>query len=173
MGTLVARVSSMNAKARSLVGLGAIAAVTALAPIVGAKASRPGLWYRALRKPPQTPPSWVFGPVWTVLYTLSGLSVWRVWRTPRTPERRRALALWGVQHALNAAWSPLFFKARRPRAAFADLAAMFAATSGYIVAARKIDPRAAKLIAPYLGWLAFAGSINLGVIRRNRHVVAG
>lgn len=152
---------------RSWFGLAAAVAVTAIAPLVGARASRPGPWYRSLRKPPQTPPSWVFGPVWSLLYTLSALSVWRVWLRPPSPARRAALTLWAVQHGLNAAWSPIFFGAHRPRTALVDLALMVPTAVAYTVVASKVDKPAAMLIAPYVGWLGFASSINIGVVALN------
>ncbi len=134
---------------------------------MGAKESKPGWWYRRLRKPPQTPPSWVFGPAWGVLYTLSALSVWRVWQAPPTRMRRAALTLWAVQHGMNAIWSPLFFAAHRPKAALVDLLAMFGTSTAYAVTAAKVDRPAAWMIAPYVGWIGFAGSINAGVVALN------
>src|SRR6187551_689378 len=104
----------MRSSNRSLLGLAVIAGITAIAPVLGARVSKPGPWYRSLRKPPQNPPSWVFGPAWTLLYALSAFSAWRVWRSAPSRSRRAALTLWGVQHALNTAWSPLFFGAHRP-----------------------------------------------------------
>jgi len=89
------------------------------AALLGARAtgrSRDG-WYRRIRKPRFTPPDAVFGPVWTTLYSLMAWSAMRIKGAPPSPERRRALTLWAVQLGLNAAWSPLFFGARRPGAA--------------------------------------------------------
>ena len=110
----------------------------------------------------------MFGPVWTVLYTLSAWSVWRVWKQPPSRLRRTGVALWTVQHALNAAWSPLFFAAHRPGAALVDLGGMLATSTAYAVVAGKVDRTAAWLIAPYVGWIAYAGSINAGVLALNR-----
>lgn len=157
----------MVAMKRTWFGLAAAVAVTAIAPLVGARSSRPGPWYRSLRKPPQTPPSWVFGPVWSLLYTLSALSVWRVWLRPPSRARRAALTLWAVQHGLNAAWSPLFFGAHRPRTALVDLALMVPTAVAYTAVAAKVDKPAAMMIAPYVGWLGFATSINAGVVALN------
>lgn len=157
----------MQSTTRSWLGLAAAFAVTAIAPLLGARESRPGPWYRALRKPPQTPPPYVFGPVWGVLYTLSALSVWRVWRQPSSRARSAALTLWAVQHGLNAAWSPLFFGAHLPRTALVDLAVMMPTSVAYTAVASKVDKPAAWMMAPYAGWLAFAGSINAGVVALN------
>lgn len=152
---------------RHWIGLAAALAITAIAPLLGAKSAKPGRWYRGLRKPPQTPPPYVFGPAWTVLYTLSGISVWRVWRQPPSRARRAALTLWAVQHALNAAWSPIFFGAHRPRLAMVDLGLMLPTSVAYTVVASKVDRAAGWLIAPYTGWLAFAASMNAGIVALN------
>lgn len=113
-----------------------------------------------MRKPSFQPPPWVFGPVWTALYGTIAYSGWRIWRAEKSPERTRALALWFAQLGLNAAWTPLFFGAHRPRAAFADIVALDATATAYAAAAAKVDPRAAKVVVPYLAWLAFATALN-------------
>ncbi len=130
-----------------------------------------GAWYRALRKPPYQPPPAAFGPVWTVLYTLIAASGYRVWRS-QSPARRRALALWGSQLALNAAWTPLFFGQRRPRAALADAALLVPAIGAYAWTARRVDRAAAWMVTPYLGWAAFALLLNAGIVRRNARTLA-
>jgi translocator protein len=125
------------------------------------------VWYRTLRKPPFQPPSWVFGPVWSALYALIASSGYRVWKAPPSKSRNAALALWGTQLALNAAWAPLFFGARRKRAAFVDLLALLGAVTAYASVSRKVDKPAAAMVLPYLGWLGFAGLLNEELIRRN------
>jgi tryptophan-rich sensory protein len=109
----------------------------------------------------------VFGPVWTTLYGLMSVSAYRVFRGPASPERTRALRLWWGQLALNGAWSPLFFGARRPRLALGDLVGLTLGVAEYTASARKVDRAAAWLMAPYLAWLGYAGWLNLGIIRRN------
>jgi tryptophan-rich sensory protein len=78
-----------------------------------------------------------------------------------------ALGLWGTQLAFNAAWSPLFFGQHWPRVALADLVLNHASLSAYAAYARKVDPTAAYLVAPYLGWLTFAGALNGSIVARN------
>jgi len=101
------------------------------------------------------------------VYTLSVLSGWRVWKAPKGRLRTMALALWGTQLVLNAAWSPLFFGRRRPRRALADLAALGASVSAYAAASYGLDKKAAVMVLPYLGWLGFAGALNEEVVRLN------
>jgi tryptophan-rich sensory protein len=149
---------------------GAVAAAAAL----GGAATRRTVrrpWYAALRKPPWQPPRAAFGPVWTALYALSAGSAYRVARAPGAA-RRPALGLWAIQHAANAAWSPLFFGLRRPRAALADAAALGVAAAAYARAAARVDRAAAWMMAPYLAWVGFAVALNGAIVARNRRSLA-
>lgn len=146
----------------------ALAGATAISAVLGASATRRNKgWYRLLRKSSLNPPDGAFPPVWTALYGLNALSATRVYRSEPSGRRSRALGLWGVQQALNAAWSPLFFGRRRPRAALADIALLWAAIGAYIESARKVDRLAATLFAPYLAWVTFAAFLNEEVVRKN------
>jgi tryptophan-rich sensory protein len=152
---------------RTFLGFGAL---TAAAGALGSLATRRSVnsaWYNLeLDKPPFQPPREVFGPVWTALYALMTGSVARVYEAHPSRERTRALTLWGAQLALNAGWSAIFFGARRPRLALVELGALLAAIGGYIHQARKVDPRAAQLMLPYLAWTAFAAVLNEEIVRR-------
>lgn len=159
--------SSQRVRAGGAILLSLATATAAALGSLGTNRSVRSNWYRSLRKPSFQPPSGAFGPVWTALYVLMTASAYRVWRAPPSPARTRALALWGTQLALNAAWSWLFFGARKPAASLAELIALFATITSYANEARKVDPIAAWLIAPYLGWTAFAGLINEEIVRRN------
>ena len=125
-------------------------------------------WYKRLEKPGFTPPGAVFPMVWTALYALMAASAWRVAQRPASPQRNRALGLWLVQLALNAAWTPLFFGARRPAAALADIGLLLPAIAAYTAASARVDRPAAWMMAPYLGWVGFASAINAEIVRRNR-----
>lgn len=153
----------------ALAGFGA--AVTGAALVgarVGPDRAKTKRWYRRLKKPGFTPPRVVFPAVWTVLYALMALSAYRVWRQGSSPARKRALAFWWAQLAANAAWSPLFFGAKRPRAALADLAVLLPLLSAYTRESGRIDRTAAMLVTPYLGWTAFAAALNEEIVRSNR-----
>lgn len=157
-----------KAPKRSLLALGVYAGATALTALLGAKVTHPRrLWYRLLSKPPGQPPARVFGPVWTALYGLMTFSAYRVFRTRPSRARSRALRLWWTELALNAAWSPLFFGAHRPRAALADLVGMTAVAARYARVARSVDRAAAWSMAPYLGWLGYATYLNGAIVARN------
>jgi tryptophan-rich sensory protein len=125
------------------------------------------LWYRTVKKPSWTPPDRVFGLVWPVLYGLSAYSGWRIWRSPESKERSRALGLWAAQMATNAAWTPLFFGQKRPRAALADIGGNVTSAASYAFAAGQIDRTAGLLMLPYVAWVGFASSINASVVRHN------
>ena len=161
--------TSGSNRSRSPLWLALFAGAVTVAAGLGAVATRRGrgAWYRALAKPAGQPPAQVFGPVWTTLYGLMSVSAYRVFRTPPSPERSRAMGLWWAQLALNAAWSPLFFGAHRGRLALADLVGMTVAVGDYTRTAAKVDRPAAWLMAPYLGWLGYAGWLNLGIVRKN------
>jgi tryptophan-rich sensory protein len=139
---------------------------------VGAIATAQGLqgWYQRLDKPAWTPPSMVFGPVWTSLYALMGTSAWLVWQERHRPEARVALGLWGAQLALNGAWSPLFFGARRPDVALADIGALDLTVAAYALAAGRVSKPAAWLVLPYLAWIGYATALNASIWRRNRGI---
>lgn len=155
----------------TIVGLAVFGAASAAAALVGgavAARRRNKAWYRMLRKPSFTPPDRVFALVWPALYTLGAVSAWRVARTPHSPARNLALGLWGAQLALNAAWTPLFFGAHRPRLAMADLAGNYVSLGAYALTARKLDSAAAAMVLPYFGWLTFAGVLNASIVAENR-----
>ncbi len=154
---------------RSRLGVVPFLGLTAATAALGARSTRggQGLQYRRLKKPPFQPPPWVFGPVWTALYGLMSVSAYRVWRQPRSRGRRVALGLWFGQLVANGAWTPLFFGKNRRKAALVDLVALTALVSAYTAVSRRIDRPAAWMMAPYLGWLGFAGALNAEIVRRN------
>ncbi|HEV2736806.1 MAG TPA: TspO/MBR family protein [Longimicrobiaceae bacterium] len=150
--------------------LGFAAAVTAAAAMSAVGNPRAGetmRWYDRLDKPPYTPPKLVFPIAWTALYAMIAVSGWRVWKRPDGPDRSRALALWGAQLALNAAWTPIFFTAMRPRAALVDVAALVPAVALYGLTAARVDRPAGWMMAPYLAWTSFAAVLNADIVRRN------
>jgi benzodiazapine receptor len=121
-------------------------------------------WYASLERPAWGPPSWVFGPVWTVLYPLIAVAGWLVWREGRS---RTATLLYLLQLALNAAWPWIFFGMRRPDLAFLDIVALVAAIASTIVVFTRKSQTAARLLVPYLAWVLFAAALNLAVWRLN------
>jgi len=119
--------------------------------------ARPGAWYDGLAKPPFTPPGWLFGPVWTVLYVLIAVAGWRGWQRARSGW---AMRLRWVQLGLNFLWSPLFFGAQQPGAAFVVILLMLAAIVAFMATVWRVDRLSAWLFLPYLGWVGFATLLN-------------
>jgi translocator protein len=127
----------------------------------------PGEWYAALKKPSWNPPAWVFGPVWSALYTMMAVAAWLVWKTGGFAARRRPLGLFLVQLVLNAAWTPLFFGLHRPGVAFAEIILLWLAIAATLMAFRPVSSAAAWLLAPYLAWVGFAAALNGTLWRLN------
>lgn len=121
-------------------------------------------WYPTLSKPAFTPPSWLFGPVWTTLYLLMGIALFLVWRRGS----RGALAVFAVQLALNAAWTVVFFGMRWPAGGLAVILALLVAIAATVVAFVRADRRAAVLLVPHLLWVGFAAPLNYELWRLNR-----
>lgn len=119
-------------------------------------------WYPTLVKPGFNPPDWVFGPVWTTLYVLMGFAAWRVW-SRRDTLADPALALYGVQLALNLLWSILFFGLHAPGAALIDLVLLLAAILATFGAFKRVDRLAALCLVPYIAWVGFAGVLNAAI----------
>lgn len=134
---------------------GLLLACYAVAAVGGlSTASAIDAWYSTLRRPAWTPPSWVFGPVWTALYGLMAVSAWRSSRHEASVERTRALRWFWIQLGLNALWSPVFFGLRLPWPAVAIIAAMLAAIVVWLRATWRLDRPAGWMIAPYLAWVS-------------------
>jgi tryptophan-rich sensory protein len=125
------------------------------------------MWYPTLAKPAFTPPSWLFGPVWTTLYLLMGVALYLVWRSDRSRVRRVALAAFGVQLVLNAAWSLVFFGSRAIFGGLVVIVALLAVILPTMALFARIDRRAAALLVPYLLWVGFATALNYELWRLN------
>lgn len=158
----------MNRRSSMLVLLSFVAICFGVAALGGwATAGSVAEWYPTLRKPTWNPPSWVFGPVWTALYLAMAIAAWLVWRRVGWRGASGALALFGVQLALNAAWSPLFFGLRNPLAGLIDIAALWLAVVATIVAFFRIAPVAGALLVPYGLWVSFATALNAAIWKLN------
>lgn len=118
-------------------------------------------WYSTLNKPFFSPPNWIFGPVWTILYIVMGISLYLVWRKKKVPN-----VFW-IQLILNAAWSIIFFGLKNPSLALIDIAALWVAIVLTIKAFYKINKLASYLLYPYLIWVSFASILNLSLVLLN------
>ncbi len=137
-----------------------------LASIIGSlfTTSSVSTWYVELIKPSFNPPSWVFGPVWTTLYLLMGISLYLVWTTKFD---RKAFTVFGIQLFLNALWSVLFFGLRNPLLAFIEIILLWIAIIATIILFYRINKKAAYLLIPYILWVSFAAILNLSLYLLN------
>lgn len=124
-------------------------------------------WYVRLLKPSFNPPSWVFGPVWSVLYFTMATSAWLVWRSGGWNTPRAAFILFFVQLGLNLAWSGIFFGLRRPGLAFVDILALLVAVIATAIEFHPFSKPAFWLMVPYAMWVAFASVLNFSIWRLN------
>ena len=162
---------------RDLLRLVVSIAIPLIAGAVGAIFTSESIatWYQTIEKPSFTPPNWLFGPVWTTLYVLMGLSLFLVWRgltsstiTTTFLENRRSVKIvtfiaFGTQLILNVLWSFLFFGLRSPQLAFAEIMMLLASIAVTIVIFSKISKLAAVLMLPYAGWVTLASFLNLQI----------
>lgn len=125
-------------------------------------------WYASLAKPPFNPPSWVFGPVWTLLYLLMAIAAWLVWRAPvGTSRRTPALFLFGIHLVANFAWSAAFFGLESPLAGLLVIVLLFGLILATAWRFARIVPLAGLLFIPYIGWTGFAAILNFAIWRLN------
>ena len=137
----------------------AAAAVGAIASVDAAS------FYAQLSKPSWAPPAGVFGPVWSVLYSLMGVSAWLVWKSPGA--RTLPLALFVVQLGVNALWLWLFFAWHRGALAAADVLLLLVLVAATTAAFIRCSRPAAALLVPYLLWVGFASALTWSVWRGN------
>jgi benzodiazapine receptor len=125
-------------------------------------------WYAGLNKPFFNPPNWIFGPVWTTLYILMGISLYLVWINPPAKKNpHRAEMLFGIQLFLNILWSVIFFGLKNPLAAFLEIILLWVAILLTWQKFKEISRKAAWLLVPYIAWVSFAGILNLAIVILN------
>lgn len=149
-------------QALALVGWLALSFAAAL----GAGFTSPA-WYAQLARPSWRPPPWVFGPVWSTLYVLMGVSAWLIWREGGWQRQRLALGLFLAQWGLNALWTPVFFGLRRIDLALLDIVLLWLLIVATIVAFWRTSRPAAMLLIPYILWVTVATALNFGIWQLN------
>ena len=127
----------------------------------------PGEWYASLAKPDWNPPSNVFGPVWTTLYLLMGISAWLVWRKVGFSGATSVLGLFLVQLVLNSLWSYLFFGIHQPGLALIEIVILWSVILVITIGFWRISVTAGIMLLPYLCWVGFASVLNLQLWRLN------
>lgn len=124
-------------------------------------------WYAGLNKPWFQPPSWIFGPVWTLLYILMAVAAWLIWKEGGVKKNTAPLIFFGLQLFFNACWSPLFFGLKTPGYAFADITALWMSIIVTSVLFMRKSRIAGLLMLPYLLWVSFAAVLNFAIWRMN------
>src|SRR5215211_2273779 len=172
-GKIILKTPPVSYKRDSL-RLGISIAAPLIAGVIGSifTSESVSTWYQTIEKPSFNPPNWLFGPVWTMLYVMMGISLFLVWRATSTAtfhEDRRsrkelaAFIAFGTQLILNVLWSFLFFGLRSPQLAFAEIMILLISIVMTIVIFSKISKLAAVLMLPYAGWVTFASFLNLQI----------
>jgi translocator protein len=140
-------------------GLLLFISVCVIVAAIGGIATTPNIpvWYAGLEKPTWTPPNWLFGPVWSMLYLGMAVAAWLVWRKGKAAG---PMALFTVQLVLNAAWSWLFFGLHRPDIAFVEILLLWLAIAATTIVFWRRSLAAGLLFLPYLAWVSFAAVLN-------------
>ena len=136
-----------------------------LAAMLGNYVTIPNIpsWYAHLSSPPLTPPNWLFGPIWTLLYALMAYAFFRILRLKITKtQRASAIGVFLLQLILNASWSFAFFGAHNPLAGILVILPMEGLILLAVFLFRKLDAVAGYCLVPYAVWVAFAAYLNIG-----------
>lgn len=131
------------------------------------KEVKPGGWYHKIKKPTWTPPSWLFGPMWTCIYSLMGVASYLVTRQGGFAKQAVPMAIYATNLLLNWVWTPLFFGAKRMDLAMYDITALWGSIVALIVAYKPVDARAAACMVPYLTWVSIATCLNYSIWKLN------
>ncbi len=117
-------------------------------------------WYSTLNRPSFNPPNWIFGPVWTILYILMGISFFVIWKQNVSKARNMAISIFFLQLLLNFAWSFIFFYFNMIGLALVEIALLWVTIILMLVLFYKIKPMATYINIPYLLWVSFATVLN-------------
>jgi tryptophan-rich sensory protein len=126
-------------------------------------------WYASLNQPSFNPPNWVFGPVWTTLYIVMGISFFMVWKLEAGKKRNEAMGIFLVQLLLNFGWSFCFFYFKMIGLALLDIIVLWTTIVLMMIRFYKLKPLAAYINIPYLLWVSFATVLNAAYYWLNRN----
>jgi tryptophan-rich sensory protein len=124
-------------------------------------------WYPSLHKPFFNPPNFLFGPVWTLLYVLMGISFYIILQSKDLMLKRRAVIIFGIQLVFNFFWSFIFFENKLLGWALVEIIILWLLLIGMIASFYGIDKRAGLLQIPYLLWVSFAALLNGAIVYLN------
>lgn len=141
------------------VGIGSLGGIFTIAEIPN--------WYAGLNKPSFNPPNWLFGPVWTSLYTMMGIAFYLIWKQPATDTRKKAIQIFIIQFVLNFFWSIIFFSLHSIGAALIEIIVMWIFILLTIIQFSKLSKPAAWLLVPYIAWVSFATLLTASIWKLN------
>lgn len=118
-------------------------------------------WYASLNQPSFNPPNSIFGPVWTILYILMGISLYMVWKEVPGKKKENALGIFALQLLLNFLWSLFFFYFKDIEIALLDIIALWISIVVMVWLFYRVKPLAGWLNIPYLLWVSFATALNI------------
>ena len=124
-------------------------------------------WYRTLNKPSFNPPNYLFGPVWSLLYLLMGVSLFMILKAEKSPARSKAIAAFTIQIVLNFFWSIIFFMFHAVGMALTEIVLMWVAILWMIVALYRVNKPASLIQIPYIAWVSFATILNAAIFHLN------
>ena len=150
---------------KNLFALLAFLGGTFLISVLGAflTAGSVSTWYTDLVKPALNPPGWIFGPVWTGLYTMMAIAAWLVWKKAGYENAKTAMQLYGIQLGFNLGWSFIFFGLKCPFAALVHILLLWGFILATILFFSRVSKPAGLLLVPYLLWVTFASYLNAGI----------
>jgi len=163
------RALPLQFKTKYLIPIGFVLGTISLGSL-GALFTTPAIptWYDFLNKSPLNPPAWVFGPVWTLLFTLMGISTYLIWKRGIKNENvKNALFIFGIQFLYNIAWSVFFFGIKSPLLGLIDIVILWIFILLTILRFRSLSKLAAYLLYPYLAWVTFATYLNTYILIAN------
>ncbi len=147
--------------------LGWLAVSFAAAAAGGLASANAGAFYQELARPGWAPPAWLFGPAWSLLYTLMAVAAWLVWRQHGFRGAGTAFLLFVAQLVANALWTWLFFVWRTGAFAFGEILVLWVLIVCTIIAFWRLNTVAGMLLLPYLGWVSYAAMLTFSVWQRN------
>lgn len=144
-------------------------AIPLLAGFIGSIFTTPEIdvWYGTLIKPSFNPPSWLFGPVWTILFLMMGISLFIIWKSKPSREKREAITMFAIQLVFNVAWSFLFFYAHLLLWSLIEILVLLNLIALTIKSFGRISRQAALWLLPYWAWVLFASFLTYSIWRLN------
>lgn len=140
-----------------------------LAGVIGSLFTTPQInnWYKGLNKPFFNPPNWIFGPVWTILFVLMGISLYLIWQAKSKKQKKKAYIVFAIQLILNILWSLIFFGMRSLGVALFEILMLWFAILFTIINFYRVSKIAALLLLPYILWVSLAAILNLAIFLLN------